>query len=154
MNDLIKEQLKKSDNCVLKYQDKVISIDDIKDDMTEFEIISLEENNLNLEIDKDYLFTFEGVLLNSYYIGHIRWNHSNPIPFRIMKGKVITRMNNLIFIECSGIKDKDVTICSKCLKPGRFNVLCDNCKKLYDNIEDVTWKGWIPLTTIREVEEI
>ena len=155
MNKFIREQLISLKNVSIKYEGKIISIDDITDDMLEFEIVPYTDGPLKL--NKDYIFTFEGYmtrfLSNSSF--HVQWNKGVPIPLRIMKGKVIKYLADMAYISCVGISNYETKICSKCLRPGTFNVICDNCLSLLNtDLETITWEGWVPLNAIREAKKL
>lgn len=157
MNKFIKEQLITLKNITIKHNGKVISMDELDDDMLEFEITPYTEGPL--ELNTVYTFVFEGYMtkLNSNTNFHIQWNKGVTIPFRVMKGTVVKYLHDMAYIKCVGVPNYATAICSKCLKPGAFTTICNNCLNELnitdqEQLRGITWEGWVPLNAIREAK--
>ena len=161
MNKFIKEQLVRSKDIILKNNGNIIGMDDITDDMTEFEIEAITESSDNLEFDKLYMFTFEGYMVKPTpgFTFHAQWNKGVFIPLRTMCGYVTKKLNKLVYLQLFGSTINNSYFCLRCLKAGKYDVICDDCKRVL-NITDtkdlmyINWEGWVPLTSIREIVPI
>ena len=106
---------------------------------------------------------------------HTTWNHSNPMPLRVMYGTIVDETKNMYKMKLSG----KVTQTDYCLRCGKL--LTNEVSKLYGlgpecgnhyyinpmgkeeferyknsingTLEQVTWEGWIPKVSIISMEE-
>ena len=73
-----------------------------------------------------------------------------------MYGKILKVQNNLLYIKVQGYSKGNSFICSRCLKAGNFNLLCNNTLNLKDisELENIKWEGWITLKAVKELNEL
>ena len=161
MNSFIKEQLLKTKEIQISDKEgNKISLDDLDN----YDELIIEEQKLDfswIDYNKKYLFIFEGYFLKRDYanVFHKQYNKGNPVPLRIMYGKILKVQNNLLYIKVQGYSKGNSFICSRCLKAGNFNLLCNYCKntlnlKDISELENIKWEGWITLKAVKELNEL
>lgn len=108
---------------------------------------------------------------------HTKWNNNQPMPFRVMQGKVIKETPGMVHMECQVVPMETET----CMRCGRR--LSHPVSKLYgigpecgghahinpfqteeelyaaldtvkEQLANITWKGWIIKSAIEEYEEV
>lgn len=149
MDKYLKEQLLKVKNVSFYNKDKLLDINDL-DKYNEFIIKSKDFTNT----DNNLLFTFENYLIHPFegFDFHIKFNKGINIPFNIMQGKIIKTVGKMYYLKLKGFFVK-TDICVHCLKKEDSNPLCKTCFKKFNvnDIEDVTWEGYVPIKGIKEI---
>lgn len=108
---------------------------------------------------------------------NLRWNNNIPMPFRIMKCRVLKETRGMLMIDCWAVPLK-VDVCMRCGKPlthpvSRLYGVGPECgahtyinpfeteQELYASLEDVNkklnsikWIGWIMKSEIQECQEV
>lgn len=107
---------------------------------------------------------------------NLRWNNNIPMPFRIMKGRVLKETRGMLMMDCWAVPLK-VDVCIRCGRPlthpvSRLYGVGPECgahayinpfeteEELYASLEDVNsklnsikWRGWIMKSEIEECQE-
>ena len=106
-----------------------------------------------------------------------RWNNDVPMPFRIMKGRVLKETRGMVMMDCYAVPLK-TDVCMRCGRPlshpvSRLYGIGPECgehahinpfnteEELYAALEDVKnkllnirWRGWIIKSAIEECQEV
>ena len=89
-------------------------------------------------IFKDYMVKpFTGFDFN------VKFNKGINPPLLVMFGEVIKESDKMYYIKVHA-KEMLTTACTHCFTPGTVNLLCDNCKQLFKDINTIHWEGWVP----------
>lgn len=143
MNKFIKDQLINTKGISIRNNGDIISIDDITEDMVTFEIEPVDEDLTRIELNKPYLFEFEGYLVKPgpNFKFHAQWNNNNPIPLKFMEGTIDRRLNLLVHATLRGSLNNNSYLCSRCLKAGKYSVICEDCKQALhlNNLDDIMY---------------
>ena len=107
----------------------------------------------------------------------LKWNNNVPMPFRIMKGRVLKETRGMVMMDCCVVPLK-TDICMRCGRPlthpvSRLYGIGPECgehayinpfnteEELYSALDDVKrklsnvrWRGWIIKSAIEECQEV
>lgn len=108
---------------------------------------------------------------------HLRWNNNTPMPFRVMKGRVLKETRGMLMMDCCVVPLK-TDVCMRCGRPlshpvSRLYGIGPECgghahinpfeteQELYDAIDEVNnklnaikWRGWVIKSAIEECQEV
>ena len=108
---------------------------------------------------------------------HLRWNNGTPMPFRVMKGRVLKETRGMLMMDCCVVPLK-TDVCMRCGRPlshpvSRLYGIGPECgghahinpfeteQELYNAIDDVNnklnaikWRGWVIRSSIEECQEV
>lgn len=154
MNELIKEQLLKT-KCVSFYDKEGQQVPFNEIDKQDTLIVKPKKPRASS--DSLLLFTFEDYLIKPFsgFDFHERFNKGINIPLKVMQGKIIRTIGKMYYIKVKGFYFK-TNQCVHCLKNEESNPVCKDCfRKLNVNdIEEITWEGYVPQKGCKEVIEI
>lgn len=129
-------------------------IEDVPDNFDRIVFHKVGSGNAVSELPKTLIFTFEDYIIKPFngFDFHEKFNRGIAPPFKTMEGEVIKETEKMVYLSC---KSHPTTskFCNHCLKYGVANYLCDNCKKLYNNIDTIMWAGWCPKKSV-DIKEI
>ena len=108
---------------------------------------------------------------------HAKWNNNIPMPFRIMKGRVLKETRGMVMMDCIAVPLK-TDVCIRCGRPlthpvSRLYGIGPECgghahinpfdteeelfaalDKVKEQLSQIKWRGWIIKSAIIEVEEV
>lgn len=154
MNEYIKEQLKKT-KAVSFYDknEKQISINNLNDQT----VLIVKEKNFENKSEDLMLFTFEDYLVKPFdnFDFHIKFNKGINIPLNVMQGRIIRTIGKMYYLNLRGFYFKSDR-CVHCLKEIPSDPICSDCFKTINvnDIEEVTWEGYVPIKSIKEIIEL
>ena len=154
MNEYIREKLKKTKNVYFYDENNnQISINELDDQLH----LIIKQKDFSVNKDNLKLFTFEDYLINPYegFDFHIRFNNGINIPLKVMQGYIIKEVGKMYYIKVKGFYFKS-NQCIHCLKEELSNPICINCftKFNVNDIEDITWEGYVPKKGIKEIVDL
>lgn len=143
---------------------------------------SIEDVLENIDMDKTYKITVKSYMTtksSSDFTFMQKWNDDNPMPFRIMIGKVINQTQGMLFMNLyADITQEITTTCMKCGRPitnpvsqffgtgpecGGHNYvnpfktkeeLHEAVEKYRKTLRNIKWSGWVIKKAITSMEEI
>lgn len=108
---------------------------------------------------------------------HAKWNNNIPMPFRIMKGRVLKETRGMVMMDCIAVPLK-TDVCMRCGRRlthpvSRLYGIGPECgghahinpfdteeelfaalDKVKEQLSQIKWRGWIIKSGIIEVEEV
>ena len=108
---------------------------------------------------------------------HLRWNNNTPMPFRVMRGRVLKETRGMLMMDCCVVPLK-TDVCMRCGRPlshpvSRLYGIGPECgghahinpfeteQELYNAIDEVNnklnaikWRGWVIKSAIEECQEV
>lgn len=108
---------------------------------------------------------------------NLRWNNNIPMPFRIMKGRVLKETRGMLMMDCWVVPLK-IDVCMRCGRPlthpvSRLYGVGPECgahayinpfeteEELYASLEElnnklngIKWRGWLLKSEIEECQEV
>lgn len=111
-------------------------------------------NTRALAYPKIKIFIFEDYIIKPFqgFDFHDKFNKGNPPPFKVMTGEILKETDKMYYLTCKAII-ATTKYCVHCLKPQVVKYLCNDCSKLYKNIESIVWVGWIPKKSVKIMEK-
>lgn len=106
-----------------------------------------------------------------------KWNNDNPMPFRVMQGRVLKETRGMLYMECHAVV-RETDTCMRCGRPishpvsrlyglgpecgGHAHInpfdtkeeLMDSLQSVQDKLAKIKWRGWIIKSAIEQVEEV
>lgn len=106
-----------------------------------------------------------------------RWNNNIPMPFRIMKGRVLKETRGMVMMDCMAVPLK-TDVCMRCGRPlthpvSRLYGVGPECgghahinpfdteeelyaalDKVKEQLSQIKWRGWIIKSALLEVTEV
>lgn len=110
------------------------------------QLIFYKKGNKSLDTQsKTLYFIFADYIIKPFagFDFHTKFNKGVPPPFKVMTGDILKETEKMYYISCKSIV-MPMKQCMHCLKCGVVNYVCEDCSKLYNEIDKVTWEGWIP----------
>ena len=154
MNEYIKEQLKKTKAASFYDKNgKQISLNNLNDQT----VLIIKQKDYDSKKEDLMLFTFEDYLVKPFenFDFHIKFNKGINIPLTVMQGRIIRTVGKMYYVKLRGFYFKS-DHCIHCLKEEDSNPICLDCFKNINvnDIEDVTWEGYVPIKSIKEMIEL
>lgn len=108
---------------------------------------------------------------------HHKWNNDTPMPFRIMRGRVLKETRGMLMMDCCVVPLK-TDVCMRCGRPlshpvSRLYGIGPECgghahinpfeteQELYNALDEVNaklnsikWRGWVIKSAIEECQEV
>lgn len=108
---------------------------------------------------------------------HDKWNSGNPMPFRIMQGRVLKETRGIVYMDCIAVPLK-IDVCMRCGRKlthpvsrlygigpecgghahiNPFNTeeeLLSALDKVTEQLAKITWRGWIIKSAIEQYQEV
>ena len=133
-----------------------------------------------MEVGKSYKITVKKYMTEpatSTFDFQDKWNNGNPMPLCIMQGEVIKETRGMYYMNLHG-KTEHTTKCLVCGKPltnpvSKLYGIGPECsekvglirieseeeakeklKHIMEQIDDISWKGWVIKSAIKDWEEI
>lgn len=100
-----------------------------------------------------------------------KWNNDNPMPLRTMQGTIEKETKGMVYMHLHGVGLKEIRCmrCGKelthpvsrhygigpeCIKKVGIVADMDDVEGIKEQLENVTWEGWIIKSAITEKEEV
>lgn len=154
MNDILRQQLLKTKNVAF-YNESGKQI--IKEELNDQTTLIVKQKDFSSKTEDLLLFTFEDYLVHPFsgFDFHQKFNNGINIPLTVMQGRVLRTVGKMYYIDVRGFY-MNTKRCVHCLKEEDCNPICKDCFKAFNvnDIEEVTWKGYVPIKSIKEMVNI